>query len=78
MNGLSLQFDHVPCTLGNFRLLMRMDKGMNGFVGGGGGDPHGGGGGAEQNPSSRNMKLAGHVGFDSLPDQLVNKSLQEC
>lgn len=22
------------------------------------------------------MKLAGHVGFDSLPDQLVNKSVQ--
>lgn len=24
----------------------------------------------------RNMKLSGHVGFDSLPDQLVNKSVQ--
>jgi len=24
----------------------------------------------------RNLKLGGHVGFDSLPDQLVNKSLQ--
>ncbi|XP_037914776.1 septin-2 isoform X2 [Hermetia illucens] len=24
----------------------------------------------------RNLKLAGHVGFDSLPDQLVNKSVQ--
>lgn len=25
----------------------------------------------------RNLKLAGHVGFDSLPDQLVNKSVQQ-
>lgn len=24
----------------------------------------------------RTMKLAGHVGFDSLPSQLVNKSVQ--
>ena len=24
----------------------------------------------------RSLKLGGHVGFDSLPDQLVNKSLQ--
>lgn len=24
----------------------------------------------------RTLKLAGHVGFDSLPDQLVNKSVQ--
>lgn len=24
----------------------------------------------------RPLKLAGHVGFDSLPDQLVNKSVQ--
>ena len=24
----------------------------------------------------RNLKLSGHVGFDSLPDQLVNKSVQ--
>lgn len=24
----------------------------------------------------RNLKLAGHVGFDTLPDQLVNKSVQ--
>lgn len=24
----------------------------------------------------RNLKLTGHVGFDSLPDQLVNKSVQ--
>ncbi|CAG9806082.1 unnamed protein product [Chironomus riparius] len=24
----------------------------------------------------RNLKLSGHVGFDSLPDQLVNKSIQ--
>ncbi|XP_076179269.1 septin 2 isoform X2 [Ptiloglossa arizonensis] len=26
--------------------------------------------------SLRNLKLSGHVGFDSLPDQLVNKSVQ--
>lgn len=26
--------------------------------------------------NSRTLKLAGHVGFDSLPDQLVNKSVQ--
>lgn len=26
--------------------------------------------------SIRNLKLSGHVGFDSLPDQLVNKSVQ--
>lgn len=25
--------------------------------------------------SIRNLKLSGHVGFDSLPDQLVNKSV---
>lgn len=25
----------------------------------------------------RNLKLSGHVGFDSLPDQLVNKSVQQ-
>ena len=25
---------------------------------------------------TRNLKLGGHVGFDSLPDQLVNKSVQ--
>ena len=24
----------------------------------------------------RHLKLGGHVGFDSLPDQLVNKSVQ--
>lgn len=24
----------------------------------------------------RQLKLAGHVGFDSLPDQLVSKSVQ--
>jgi septin 6/8/11 len=24
----------------------------------------------------RSLKLSGHVGFDSLPDQLVNKSVQ--
>lgn len=24
----------------------------------------------------RNLKLSGHVGFDSLPSQLVNKSVQ--
>lgn len=27
-------------------------------------------------PHLRTLKLAGHVGFDSLPDQLVNKSVQ--
>ncbi|CAH0397231.1 unnamed protein product [Chilo suppressalis] len=27
-------------------------------------------------PSLRTLKLSGHVGFDSLPDQLVNKSVQ--
>lgn len=26
--------------------------------------------------SLRSMKLSGHVGFDSLPNQLVNKSVQ--
>jgi len=41
---------------------MRMDKVMNGGV-------------ADGN-EPRTMKLEGHVGFDSLPDQLVNKSLQ--
>jgi len=25
----------------------------------------------------RNLNLAGHVGFDSLPDQLVTKSVQK-
>lgn len=29
-----------------------------------------------QPESVRQLKLAGHVGFDSLPDQLVNKSVQ--
>ena len=42
---------------------MRMDKGVNGVAEGKEGD-------------ARGMKLSGHVGFDSLPDQLVNKSLQ--
>eukprot|EP00794_Sanderia_malayensis_P018402 gene18402-20257_t len=28
-------------------------------------------------PAGRNMKLTGHVGFDSLPDQLVNKSVNK-
>jgi len=42
---------------------MRMDKGVNGVAEGREGD-------------ARGMKLSGHVGFDSLPDQLVNKSLQ--
>ena len=32
-----------------------------------------GGGGDQQ---QRHLKLGGHVGFDSLPDQLVNKSVQ--
>ncbi len=26
---------------------------------------------------ARPLKLGGHVGFDSLPDQLVNKSVQQ-
>ncbi|XP_063696072.1 septin-2-like isoform X1 [Culicoides brevitarsis] len=30
----------------------------------------------QQPDSVRQLKLAGHVGFDSLPDQLVNKSVQ--
>jgi septin 6/8/11 len=30
----------------------------------------------KQETFSRPLKLAGHVGFDSLPDQLVNKSVQ--
>ena len=44
---------------------MRMDKVLNGVTGG---NDLGGRGTVKQ--------LAGHVGFDSLPDQLVNKSLQ--
>ena len=34
-------------------------------------------GGKVQNDAenARNLKLGGHVGFDSLPNQLVNKSL---
>lgn len=44
---------------------MRMDKVLNGVTGG---KDLGGRGAVKQ--------LAGHVGFDSLPDQLVNKSLQ--
>ena len=27
--------------------------------------------------SGRNLNLTGHVGFDSLPDQLVNKSVAQ-
>ena len=27
------------------------------------------------NPKLRNLQLGGHVGFDSLPDQLVNQSV---
>ena len=34
---------------------------------------HFAGGGDQQ---QRHLKLGGHVGFDSLPDQLVNKSVQ--
>lgn len=30
-----------------------------------------------QGPNGRSMKLTGHVGFDSLPDQLVNKSVNK-
>merc|ERR1719508_346968 len=33
-------------------------------------------GGVADGDECRTMKLEGHVGFDSLPDQLVNKSLQ--
>ena len=33
-------------------------------------------GGLAVNEDVRSLKLGGHVGFDSLPDQLVNKSLQ--
>lgn len=29
-----------------------------------------------QNDLPRTLKLSGHVGFDSLPDQLVSKSVQ--
>jgi hypothetical protein len=31
---------------------------------------------ANNESNIRNLKLSGHVGFDSLPDQLVNKSVQ--
>ena len=30
----------------------------------------------DESSDVRNLKLGGHVGFDSLPDQLVNKSVQ--
>ena len=30
----------------------------------------------DDSPDVRSLKLGGHVGFDSLPDQLVNKSVQ--
>lgn len=30
-----------------------------------------------QNEELRNLSLSGHVGFDSLPDQLVNKSTSQ-
>ena len=30
---------------------------------------------ASNNPKLRNLQLGGHVGFDSLPDQLVNQSV---
>lgn len=30
-----------------------------------------------QNEEKRNLTLDGHVGFDSLPDQLVNKSITQ-
>ena len=33
-------------------------------------------GGDAENPD-RALKLNGHVGFDSLPDQLVNKSVAQ-
>lgn len=32
---------------------------------------------ALQNDDLRNLSLSGHVGFDSLPDQLVNKSTSQ-
>nr|XP_015861226.1 septin-11 isoform X4 [Peromyscus maniculatus bairdii] len=32
---------------------------------------------ARQNEELRNLSLSGHVGFDSLPDQLVNKSTSQ-
>ncbi|KAG1659318.1 Septin-2 [Nymphon striatum] len=32
---------------------------------------------ANLSESIRNLQLSGHVGFDSLPDQLVNKSVQQ-
>merc|ERR1719495_2672658 len=32
-------------------------------------------GGGGSNPKMRNLSLGGHVGFDSLPDQLVNQSV---
>uniref|UniRef100_UPI00358FB9CA septin-11-like n=1 Tax=Myxine glutinosa TaxID=7769 RepID=UPI00358FB9CA len=31
----------------------------------------------QRNEDLRNLSLAGHVGFDSLPDQLVNKSISQ-
>lgn len=30
-----------------------------------------------QNEEKRNLSLGGHVGFDSLPDQLVSKSVAQ-
>jgi len=30
----------------------------------------------EEEAALRSLKLGGHVGFDSMPDQLVNKSVQ--
>lgn len=30
-----------------------------------------------QNEEKRNLELGGHVGFDSLPDQLVSKSVAQ-
>ena len=30
-----------------------------------------------QNEEKRNLSLGGHVGFDSLPDQLVSKSVTQ-
>jgi hypothetical protein len=32
--------------------------------------------GKEGGAEVRSLKLGGHVGFDSMPDQLVNKSVQ--
>merc|ERR1719192_1601450 len=40
-----------------------------------GGNEKGPGSAGMNNPKLRNLQLGGHVGFDSLPDQLVNQSV---